>query len=535
MLLSALCLTMGAVQTPAQGFLNKMKKEGTRLVKKQAAKAVRDALTTTDGTETGNSATTTTRTTTNRTRTAQRQRTTATRNTREFTPGTKIITVKFCEGIGQKIWYGRVGGVTPEPPTDCPKQPAWLNPLPEMRRMTNARLVAEDDMHGKWRKKNGGGCEPVMVRRETCMDELSDRVNALNDAVRLLLHPDAEDGYSASRVFETQAFKTAVNSDLAPLYPHLEKETVEYLKSIDRTTKTIEVKVAEGNSSDGRMTQQGEMWFQVNSGNGTAKVACLDMDQSVGKDYTVPATITYAGRTFRVTEIGDGAFSEMKMKSVTLPEGLKKIGAQAFSRTQITSINIPSTVTEIKDRAFLDIQTLKSVTVPDNVKKMGLGVFSMCKALTTVKLPAALTSMGNTMFYGCTALTSVTLPQNLTSVPTHTFADCKSLTRVDLPASVTKIEQNAFQNTALTSVPIPESLTSIEYSAFEGCRRLTSVSIPSRVELNFSAFKDCKGLKKVAIGSQYKGDLSALYSFFMGCTFINQTMRTIPSCVTYNE
>ena len=288
------------------------------------------------------------------------------------------------------------------------------------------------------------------------------------------------------------------------------------------------------NSAEASVVQTGEMWFKVNKGQKTAKLLYFDMDESVGKDYTVPSTINYAGSTYSVTEIDNSALADMKMRSVTLSPGLKKIGEYAFARTQIASINIPSTVTEIGNRAFHNMPALTSVVVPDNVSKMGLGVFSLCTALTDAKLPVRLDNMRNTTFMGCKALTKVTLPQNITTLPMSTFEGCKALSHVDLPQSVETIDQSAFKNSGISSVSVTESLTKIGSSAFEGCNRLSSLSLPSRVDIGMMAFKDCKGLKKVAIGQQYKADVQALYSIFTGCAFVKIGMTAVPSCVSYN-
>ena len=43
-MLSTLCLTMGAVEAPAQGFLGKLKSKGAALVKEIAPKPVKEAV-----------------------------------------------------------------------------------------------------------------------------------------------------------------------------------------------------------------------------------------------------------------------------------------------------------------------------------------------------------------------------------------------------------------------------------------------------------------------------------------------------------
>ncbi len=531
LLLATLCVTVGVTQAPAQSFLKKLKSVGKQLVKEAveevAPEPVKKAV------DTVNKAENKVRGVRNRASQSRSEAESA--RVASFHPSTKVITVKFCEGVGRKLWYGRVGGTTPEPPDECAKEPAWARPLPSLYHENNARLFAEHEMLEKRMFAGKGGCETMLVRRESAMGEASDRTSALATVVNCILDNNPDDVRDLGKAMENDAFKRAVASDLAPIYPYLDARVVQWLKSIDPKTKTVDVTVAEGNSSSDVMVQQGEMWFNVNTARQDAVLEGLDMDQSVGKDYTVPATIVYAGRTFKVTGIGDGAFADLKVRSVTLSEGLKTIGAYAFARTGISGINIPSTVTEIENYAFNDNPALKTVVVPDNVTKMGTGVFSMCTGLATVTLPGRVDEMGNTMFWGCSALTQVTLPQNLTTVPVGMFEDCKSLTRVDLPAGLTTIDQNAFKKAGLTQLSLPASLTSIRECAFEGCSRLTSLSVPTGVSLGFMSFKDCKGLKKVAVGKQYEAAPYELYSAFMGCSFVDPHMTKTPACVSYNE
>jgi len=476
---------------------------------------------------------------TTQSRSTQRARTNANRrpSTRtDFEPAHKTITIKLYKGLGIKTWLGRKAFNTPQPPTQCPKQPAWIDALPQIIELDNASLIAESKMINKWVTSGKPSCEPVLVRRELLDSEVNDRIGALNNAVHYLNNADSEneDFYTPAEPLEEDAFKRTMQSDYSPLYPLLNSETVAYLKSINRTTKEVSVRVYEGNSSWGNRMQIGEMWFELNSQRNNARLIGVDNDESIGKDYTVPSTVRYAGRTLKVTEIGSAAFAEMKIKSVTLSPGLKTIGSHAFACTRITSINIPSTVTMIDSYAFHSMPAITSITVPNSVTKIGNSAFSMCTALTEVALPVRLEKLPNALFFGCKALTKVTLPQNITKIDMSTFEDCKALTSISLPQSVGVIDQNAFKNTALTSVPVTTSLKSIESGAFEGCNRITSVSLPSRVEVEMFAFKNCKALKKVVIGSQYKTRTDELQMIFYGCPFMPQRMTTIPACITFN-
>lgn len=538
-LLSTLCLTMGsATQAPAQGFLNKLKNKGAKLVKKAMPNPVKDVVKTVEDTEGAASRT--------RTRVENKVRNKAggesMRRTRTqdgssmaggvtLSPQKKEITIKLCRGLGPSTWYGRKNARSPLPPV-CSKQDSWYRSLPFIHDMDNASLVAEVNMLDNFVKKHTSDvCSPVVVRREENGEEMGDRIEALNNAVRYLNGSTDE----MPEVLESGAFKRAMQSDYSALYPSLKPETVTYLKSINRTTKEVTVTVYEGNSAyDNRMNVD-EMWFEVNPSERTAKLLEMDNDESTGKDYTVPSSIRFAGHMFRVTEIGGSAFSEKKVKSVTLPMGLKSIGVNAFMSSTISEINIPATVTNIGKGAFSNIPALKTISVPNSVKTIGHSCFVACTGLTEVKLPARLEKLENAMFRGCRSLTKVTLPQNIDKIDTGTFEDCKALAHIDLPQSVTTIGQNAFKNTALTAVPVTTNLKLIDSNAFEGCNGLTSVSLPASVQIEQEAFKNCKNLRKATVSAEYRGIADDIYMIFMGCPFAQKPLTSVPSCVTFSE
>ena len=537
-LLSTLCLTMGTTQAPAQGFLNKLKNKGAKLVKQSMPDPVKEVVNTVEETE---GAATRTR---NRVESKVRNRTSgaSTRRTRTqagsstacggvtLSPKKKEITIKLCRGLGPSTLGGRKNARSPLPPV-CSKQDSWYRALPFIHDMDNASLVAEANMLDNMMKKRSEDvCSPVAVRCEENRSEMGERTRALDNAVRYLNGSTDE----MPEVLESGAFKRAMQSDCSALYPSLEPETVTYLKSINRTTKEVTVTVYEGNSAYDNKMNIDEMWFEVNPSERTAKLLEMD-DESAGKDYTVPSSIRFGGHMYRVTEIGGSAFYGKKVKSVTLPMGLKSIGDNAFMSSTISEINIPATVTNIGKRAFSNIPTLKTISVPNSVKTIGLSCFVMCTGLTEVKLPARLEKLENSLFKGCRSLTKVTLPQNIDMIDTGTFEDCKALAHIDLPQSVTTIGLNAFKNTALTEVPVTTNLKLIDSNAFEGCNGLTSVSLPSSVQVENEAFKNCKNLRKATISAEHRGIPDDIYMIFMGCPFAQKPLTSVPSCVTFSE
>jgi hypothetical protein len=68
----------------------------------------------------------------------------------------------------------------------------------------------------------------------------------------------------------------------------------------------------------------------------------------------IPSSITSEGVEYRVTEIGNNAFSGCSsLTSVTIPNSVTTIGNYAFNGcTSLTSVTIPNSVTTIEDYAF---------------------------------------------------------------------------------------------------------------------------------------------------------------------------------------
>lgn len=130
-------------------------------------------------------------------------------------------------------------------------------------------------------------------------------------------------------------------------------------------------------------------------------------------------------------------------------------------------------VLEIADSCFSHQQTIKSVTIPQSVKKIGKLCFNDCKNLKSVTLSEGLTEIGLYAF-NKTPITSLTLPTTLKKY-NYSFAYCESLKTVTFPEGLTIIDDYAFYGaTSIENVIIPKSVTMIGGSSFFGCESLIS-------------------------------------------------------------
>jgi uncharacterized repeat protein (TIGR02543 family) len=146
----------------------------------------------------------------------------------------------------------------------------------------------------------------------------------------------------------------------------------------------------------------------------------------VATSVDIPAIVDAGnGREYPVTAIGDGAFSDYDLESVTIGDNVTAIGDAAFENNAIAELSLGLSVETIRADAFAG-NALTELDFPASVRTIGDGAFRV-NQLTSISFHEGIISIGPWAFQG------------------------NPLTAVVFPASVQGVAEGAFERTLLSS------------------------------------------------------------------------------------
>ena len=95
--------------------------------------------------------------------------------------------------------------------------------------------------------------------------------------------------------------------------------------------------------------------------------------------------------------VEDGALTKYEadehVRTVYIPDCVKRIGCRAFREASIGEVVIPQGVTTIEPEAFLDCG-IEEIEIPDTVTAIETWAFSGCAALREIRIPESVVSIG---------------------------------------------------------------------------------------------------------------------------------------------
>ncbi|MGN0442078.1 MAG: leucine-rich repeat protein [Acutalibacteraceae bacterium] len=189
-------------------------------------------------------------------------------------------------------------------------------------------------------------------------------------------------------------------------------------------------------------------------------------------------SLTEVNLTYNIKEIQDSAFFGCtSLASVDL-RCVEKIGEKAFMESGLKSVTLPSSVNTVGDYSFASCHSLKSInsessayttldgvlykdgillqypagkqenkfTVPSDITQIASGAFYGSGYLTGVEIGNRVTKLGQTAFAFCDSLQNVWLGKNMTAIDVAAFAECNSLENVYFYGDSPSFGKDAFYN-----------------------------------------------------------------------------------------
>ena len=218
---------------------------------------------------------------------------------------------------------------------------------------------------------------------------------------------------------------------------------------------------------------------------GKAEVVCL-VDRSI-TDLNILANVEYKEQNYSVEIVCSGAFDNLDIQNVTIPNGIKEIKYGAFeSCRELTNVVIPNSVTKMGEKAFSGCIGLLNVALSNNLESIEASTFCNCVYLEGVTIPSSVDYIGKKAFYMCRRLASVVFEgeNECQRIEEEAFSDCIRLKGIVIPKKVTQIGNNAFYTCeALENVAFEEGnlLEIIGTSAFYKCISLSGIVLPNSI------------------------------------------------------
>ncbi|MBR6680323.1 MAG: leucine-rich repeat domain-containing protein [Clostridia bacterium] len=243
--------------------------------------------------------------------------------------------------------------------------------------------------------------------------------------------------------------------------------------------------------------------------DGVARGESLVFELSVNKEYYIVVDYTgtanvvdipavHLGKPVR--EIGERAFENSIITSVTIPDSIIEIGKSAFYYcTLLESLKLPNSVIRIEEAAFAQCHSLKSVDVGEGVKIIEAFAFLHCRNLSDIELPRGIEYIYDDAFQDTAYYNNPSnWIDNVLYIRNYLIEASPEIEgEYTVREGTALIAANAFYNkTKLIRVDMPNSVGVVCGSAFAYCTNLETVSFGDAV-IAETAFNGCDNIKTV--------------------------------------
>ena len=229
----------------------------------------------------------------------------------------------------------------------------------------------------------------------------------------------------------------------------------------------------------------------------------------------VPEKVTYDGKEYTVTAIGEKAFNhDDELLSVLLPSTIESIGMGAFrSCPKFKSLTLPANVRQVNNFAFMSLPSLEHLAVEEGnpyfdsregcnaiIKTKSDILYVGCR---TTRIPDGVKVIGNSAFISCFGVprdmepVEMTIPGSVEVIEFQAFNGFTSLAAVKLSEGLKKIDSKAFTGCAIKELVIPASVTEISAEAFSACDSIRTIKV-KRGNKVYDSRKGCNAIIETA-------------------------------------
>lgn len=166
--------------------------------------------------------------------------------------------------------------------------------------------------------------------------------------------------------------------------------------------------------------------------------------------------------------IGNSAFSDSRVSSVSLSSNINKIGDFAFFQClRLSNINLEvSSITEIGESCFAGTEKLESIIIPSTVHTIKAEAFCG-SGIKNIAGGESVTSIGPSAFSFCESLKHLVIGKSLKVINENTYSWCSSLTDVTIPSTIEEIKSGAFWAIDMNSFKLEDCEQPIKFSTTE--------------------------------------------------------------------
>ena len=114
------------------------------------------------------------------------------------------------------------------------------------------------------------------------------------------------------------------------------------------------------------------------------------------------------------------------IKHLVVADGVTAIGNYAYNNFYLTSVTLPSSIKSIGNGSFNANNGYTELIIPDGVESIGVQAFYANQA-KEIRLPASLKTLGNSAFESCQINTGVRVPPSLMAIPNNAWAYARKI------------------------------------------------------------------------------------------------------------